>query len=147
MLGAALASCTPEENDDPGQQAFSPCEYEERAQIYEAGMSLTGEEGLISITLVSVTPDPPDVGDSEWLVRIRDPQDTPLDDCDVTAALWMPDHGHGAPEGQTVPKDEPGEYLLTGISFVMAGYWEVTVAAECPDREPDQAVFGFCLDG
>ncbi len=147
LLVPALSSCAPEEDDDLGQQAFSPCEFEDRAQIYEPDMVLPGEEGLTSITLLSVTPAPPDVGDSEWLVEIADLEGDPLDGCTVTATLWMPDHGHGAPEGQTVPKEEPGQYLLTGISFVMAGYWEITVAADCPDLDMDQAVFGFCLDG
>lgn len=149
ILGAALPlSCAPPADDDDSQQAFVPCEYEERAVPYEAGMSETGEAGLVDVALLSVTPAPPDVGASEWLVRISDAdQASPLPDCSVAATGWMPDHGHGGPDGASSPSTEPGEYVISGLNFTMSGYWEITLAVECPTFEPDQVVFRFCLDG
>ncbi len=155
VLALALGSiwmlplgCPTDDADDDSQENFSPCEFEDRSEAYEAGMVHPGTEGLLDVALLGVTPSPPDVGDSEWLVEVTEPGGgAPISDCSIIATGWMPDHGHGGPEGASTPAAETGQYTVSGLSFVMSGYWEITLAVDCLGLEQDQVVFRFCLPG
>jgi len=82
----------------------------------EAGAVLEGD-GLTA-ELLRVSPTPPSaVAENRWLVRLEPlPVDAPQ------VSLTMPDHGHGAPPGGAVLRDDGFEL---SIRLTMPGYWEV----------------------
>jgi len=98
----------------------------------ETGAVLEGD-GLTA-ELVRVSPTPPSaVAENRWLVRLEPP---PVDAPQVS--LTMPDHGHGAPAGDTVLRDD-GVELSLGLT--MPGYWEVRL-----ETADGVVVFPICAE-
>ena len=141
----ALPSCGPDDDDDTSG-LYEYCDTDDRHDEYEPGMVVEGGLGVLSVELLEVDPMPIDVGGSEWLVRIVDPTDgVAVEGCAVVATPWMPDHAHAGTEGAGL-EEEPGVYRITGIRYVMAGFWETKIKPTCGELE-DEAVFPFCLRG
>ena len=135
-------------DDDYGREPYRYCDLEERSDPFQAGMHETGALGRIQVRLDSARPSPPDVGANEWEVAVTDlVEDRGVVGCSFTINPWMPDHGHGGEPGGAVSGDTDGDYLLIGMFFPMAGYWETTLSLDCPDMEPDEVTFGLCLEG
>ncbi len=85
---------------------------------------------------------------------------SPLSGCNLTVRPWMPDHEHGSTQPSGAEGD-PGVYLVSGVRFIMPGYWESTVTITCGggsddddsadgDDAPewtDSVIYSFCIDG
>ena len=114
FLGVVLACAG--SSDTAGTDLRSPCADEARAVDVSSGPRLEGD-GLAA-TLESASPVPPSaaVGNA-WRVAL-DPMPTEA----PSVELAMPDHGHGAPDGEAVLVD--GVVEVT-VDFTMPGYWEV----------------------
>ena len=67
--------------------------------------------------------------------------------CRLPVALtsFMPDHGHGSNSPELAATGTSGEYSLE-IDFIMAGYWELTLEADCAGTM-DTVEFKFCIEG
>ena len=145
--GLFLMGCPePDPGDNPGGSL--PCDEDTRAEQYLPGMEKQGAAELLTLVLRSAQPAPPDVGDNLWFLEIRDSSnDAPAEGCEVSAQLFMPDHGHGAEAPLTTPGAAAGEYELSSLGFIMAGFWTVTIDMDCPGIGGDSVVFAFCLDG
>jgi hypothetical protein len=65
--------------------------------------------------------------------------------------LWMPAHGHGAPQvlvAQSMSGGTPlvGQYVVTDVYFVMNGDWEIRVSLKVGDEaEPRKFIFKVSL--
>jgi YtkA-like len=91
-----------------------------------------------SLTIVSVEPASPFVGDNAWRIALAQ-GDAPL--VGVASSLeaipFMPDHGHGTAVPVDITEQEPGEYLFAPINLRMPGYWEITItlSGDAGDRQ------------
>jgi len=139
------------EEHDHGEMAEVPCDEESRAEDFVEDMEKTGAEGLAVFTLHSIDPNPSDIGDNTWELSVRDAaDDSPLSACSLDIRPWMPDHEHGS-NNPTGSESEPGSYAVSGLRFIMPGYWENTVTISCSSDEDgewsDSVIYGFCLEG
>ncbi|EYF07458.1 auxin-binding protein [Chondromyces apiculatus DSM 436] len=141
--------------DDDGEPTTSTttvtggvCEGETRSDVYSAGMEVPSEGGSFSVRLVEATPGPPAKGENSWTLLVLDGAGQAVEGVTLTVTPWMPDHNHGSPAPPTVRATvTPGEYEVSAIDLIMAGFWEVTVDIAPEGGEPDSAVFGFCVEG
>jgi hypothetical protein len=110
-------------------------------------------DGVVTASLVDATPVPPLLGENLWTVEVRSSGEPVLDadpetDSTVIANVYMADHDHNIrKEGAMI---SPGVFEFPPFLLNMNGYWEITVAVE-PDMpaegaEPEEMVFGFCID-
>lgn len=136
----ALAACG---DEDSGHSNTVDCDVETRDDVYEPGLSKTGEAGL-TFTIVEATPAPPARNDNTWIVELaQDGTPVAADDFDVMP--FMPDHGHGTPTVTDVtPGAATGEYTLEPVNMFMPGLWEITLTASVGDVT-DSVVFRFCI--
>lgn len=147
LLLACLVGCSDDETTPP---TASICdEFETPYDPYVAGLTKTGDSGVVRVELVEATPAPPAKGDNAWMVRILDSSGSPLPDATVTEVQpFMPEHGHGTSVIPAIgPTSGDGMVEVSAIDFRMAGVWTVTVEVETAAGETDRAVFGVCIDG
>ncbi|MEC7948007.1 MAG: hypothetical protein VX265_10590 [Myxococcota bacterium] len=98
----------------------SPCEVEVRAAVLRPGLLFEGE-GIVARVL-ALSPDPPAAAATNaWTLEL---EPAPLEAPNV--AMVMPDHGHGAPDGEAVLVEDGVDLWL---DFTMPGFWEVTLAS------------------
>ena len=64
----------------------------------------------------------------DWIVHLKTIGGKPVPDAQIIISGGMPAHNHGLP---TSPRSTQylgnGDYLIEGMRFHMAGYWEITV--------------------
>lgn len=141
---AALGACSSDDGTD--DNSVVDCANEDRADVYAAGMSKLGENGM-EIVLVSADPTPPARGDNAWTLQVLE-NGTPTDGLTLDIVPFMPDHGHGTPKiAEIAPADSDGMYDVTPVNLWMPGLWEITVSASDDQGLIDSAVFAFCIDG
>ncbi len=58
---------------------------------------------------------------------------------------WMPLHGHGATTFPLVTPGAPGVFTVSGMSFFMAGYWEVKLDLQPTSGAADKLTFAICV--
>jgi hypothetical protein len=81
-----------------------------------------------------------------WTVRIRGVDGTPVENANVHVTGGMPMHGHGLPTAPQVTEYlGDGNYLLEGVRFNMAGWWEVTLAIDSGHHQ-DTVTFNLVLN-
>jgi hypothetical protein len=161
LLSLSVA-CSGQGDDD--DMAGVPCVEDSRSEAFSEDMEKTGAGELAVFTLHSIDPSPPDIGDNTWSLSVRDADDdSALSSCSLDVRPWMPDHEHGS-NNPTGSESAPGTYTVSGLLFIMPGYWESTVSVDCqpggddddsaaddseapPQALSDSATFGFCVEG
>lgn len=64
-----------------------------------------------------------------WQVELRTPDGAPVRGARIAVDGGMPEHGHGLPTRPQVTRElQPGTYLVEGMKFSMAGWWELKLA-------------------
>lgn len=116
---------------------------------YQAGMSVTSETRAFTVKLLSSTPGPPIKGQNSWVVEIDDSASgAPLDEVEVTASPFMPDHQHPTTRRVVVTPTGSGTYTLNPVYLYMSGYWEVSLkiaAGTVASGAPDLAILPICI--
>lgn len=135
----ALSGCEPE-------APKGVCEEEDRAVPLELNVDLEGEGGRLLFQLLSVAPEPVDLGANDWTVSISDLSGVAIEGCTLTVTPWMPDHGHGSNEPEGIPGSEDGQYFIEGIEFIMPGYWTASLSATCGEVT-DNVILRPCIEG
>jgi len=87
-------------------------------------------DGELAAALIEANPSPPAKGSNTWTVELTDADGNPVVDQDVSAVLFMPEHGHGSSPTTVTPGANPGEYDISRITFTMGGVWEVRLISE-----------------
>jgi len=149
LVASLVVACGPAPTtDEPdGGPSEAPAACTARGESYVAGMSQSGEEGVLVVTLVTASPAPPDVGLNTWTLRVEDTDGASVADEEISARAWMPDHGHGTAPVAAAAEPSPGEYELNPFELFMAGFWEITVEVGPAGDVRDTAVFPFCAEG
>ena len=123
------------------------------AVTYVPGMHVTSTSGAYVGTLVSAEtagtpPVPaPEVGLGTWVVSVTDAaaEGTPSNVTMTAERPWMPLHGHGATTYPLVTPGAPGVFTVSGMSFFMAGYWEVKLDLQPTSGAADKLTFAICV--
>ncbi|MCA9567760.1 MAG: FixH family protein, partial [Myxococcales bacterium] len=115
--------------------------------VFSPGITAETDRGSFTLELVSATPDPPDVGDNDWVIAISDGSQM-LQGASVILEPWMPAHGHGLnpPTYIATPGSSPGEYVIPTFDLIMPGVWEFRINVNRV-MVSDNAVFTFCAEG
>lgn len=80
-----------------------------------------------------------------WIVEIATSQGRPVANAKVSVDGGMPSHGHGLPTSPRVTKFlGDGKYLVEGMKFNMAGWWELKFAISSGDQS-DHVTFNVVL--
>lgn len=146
---ATFACGNSNNGDDDDDFTNIPCNEETRDDDYVAGLEKIGLNNLVKAALDDAAPAPPDVGDNEWTVTIRDNgNDSLLDGCTFDAITpWMPDHNHGtSPQPIGSAGASSGEYDISQLNLFMGGLWEITFDVTCQGMQ-DTFVYTFCVEG
>jgi hypothetical protein len=164
---------------------FSTCDTETRALPYQAGLHVNSSAGGYQVKLVEALPSAAVSGQATWTIEVTAASGSgaaspgapstgqAIDGLEISAAPFMPDHGHGTAPVAVTPKGQ-GRYELSPVHLFMSGYWEVklglkqgpasaiatapsttsTSTASAPttaaqdqavDRAVDQAVIPVCI--
>lgn len=144
-LAAALTGCGGGGEPEVAPDAAEDCDQDERADVFAAGMSRTGEAGYV-FTIVDSPQVAPIKGVNTWDVALAAPGG---DAADVGLAVetFMPDHGHAGTIVPTVEATAAGAFHVTRLFLSMSTLWEVTLIATDGATPLDAAVFRFCVDG
>ena len=80
-----------------------------------------------------------------WTVTVAMADGSAVSADQVSVDGWMPHHAHGLPSEPQVAKDlGGGKFSVEGLTFSMAGWWEVNVHVDTPNGD-DKATFNFAL--
>jgi hypothetical protein len=100
------------------------------------------------IFLASVEPEAGSFRQGEmhsWVLTVKKPDGTPVEDASIAVDGGMPDHNHGLPTSpQATAHLGEGRYRVEGVKFNMSGLWVLRFAISSP-AGADEAVFNLTL--
>jgi hypothetical protein len=80
-----------------------------------------------------------------WVLTLKKPDGTPVEDASIAVDGGMPDHNHGLPTSPQVTAHlGKGRYQVEGVKFNMGGWWVLRFAISSP-AGADEAVFNLTL--
>lgn len=80
-----------------------------------------------------------------WVLTVKMPDGTPVEDASVEIDGGMPDHDHGLPTSPKMTRHlGEGRYRVEGVKFNMGGWWILRFAISTPNAT-DEAVFNLTL--
>lgn len=66
-----------------------------------------------------------------WQIKLTTPAGLPVTQARIAVDGGMPQHGHGLPTRPQVTREPAaGVYLLEGMKFSMAGWWQIKLAIQ-----------------
>ena len=81
-----------------------------------------------------------------WNLHVETPEGQPVESADITVGGGMPQHNHGFPTSPQVTKNlGGGDYLVEGVKFNMAGWWEMSFDIT-GDGQTDSVTFNVVLE-
>ena len=95
----------------------------------ELGDDGTFEGGTFYID-VSVSPNPPVVGNNTFLITVTTTEGAPVNDATITVTVEMPIQGTVLAVDPPVSNLGSGQYRIGPVNFDQAGLWEITIVAE-----------------
>jgi hypothetical protein len=96
------------------------------------------EQGAFQVS-VSSNLDPPDINEiHSWTIHLETPDGQAVENAQIAVDGGMPQHNHGFPTAPEVTEElGGGDYLLEGVKFNMAGWWELKLAVSAGDQTDD----------
>lgn len=96
------------------------------------------DQGAFQVTITSEL-DPPNLNEiHSWTIHVETPDGETVEQAEIIVDGGMPEHNHGFP---TVPEVSEelggGDYLLEGMKFSMAGWWELKLTITAGDQSDD----------
>lgn len=123
------------------------CSSDSRVMVYQPGLKVAGNSKNLSFVITQASPTPPAGGNNVWHVQVLGASGAPSTAYTLSAAPFMPDHGHGPQAAPTV-KAEGADYVVSGIDFFMGGVWRITLTAKDDKGNViDAANVFFCVPG
>jgi hypothetical protein len=105
----------------------------------------TSEQGIYQVSITSNL-DPVDINQiHSWTLHVETPEGQPVEHAEIVVNGGMPQHNHGFPTSPQVTQElGDGEYLVEGVKFNMAGWWEMTFAITA-NGQSDSITFNIVL--
>jgi hypothetical protein len=73
-----------------------------------------------------------------WTVHVETPDGQAVEGAQISVDGGMPDHNHGFPTTPSITEElGGGNYLLDGVKFSMAGWWELKLNIDDGDQADD----------
>jgi hypothetical protein len=142
-----LAGCSKSDDGD-GEGAADASPADVKCPDTLPDFTATPESGLeadevthhsLRVRVTSANQIPPLKGtDNTWTIQFMDRDGAPLDDVEVAAACTRmpPPHTHGTPPLNGVKAlDQPGQFQLGFLNFIMDGVWQVQLVTNRTGRE------------
>jgi len=145
LLAGCSGSGTPDAG--PADSGFVDCASDPRVTAYSPDLSVTDPAGDRQYVLVQSTPAPPSRGNDTWTVKVLSGSGAPLTNLDLSAAAFMPDHGHGSSVVPSVTSNGDGTYAVAPLYFFMPGVWRVTLSDADGGSSATSGVWFFCVEG
>jgi hypothetical protein len=80
-----------------------------------------------------------------WTIHVETADGQSVENAQIAADGGMPEHNHGFPTAPEVTEDlGGGDYLLEGVKFSMAGWWELKLDITSGEQS-DQVTFNIIL--
>ena len=146
---ALLVGCSGSGSTDGGlpDSGVVDCTSDPRVATYAPNLAVMDPAGNRQYVLVQSSPAPPARGNDTWTVKVLDSSGAPVSDLDLSAAAFMPDHGHGSSVVPTVTSNGDGTYSVTPLYFFMPGVWRVTLSDADGGSSATSGVWFFCVEG
>lgn len=96
------------------------------------------EQGTFQVS-VSSNLEPPEINEiHSWTIHVETPDGQAVENAQITVDGGMPQHNHGFPTVPEVTEElGGGDYLLEGMRFNMAGWWELKLGILAGDQSDD----------
>ena len=142
LLAVACSSDEPEETPTPEMAAMAMPDTP--GDLDMATTKLTEDE-LFQVT-ISSNLDPLSLNEiHSWTVHVETADGEAVENAEIAVDGGMPDHNHGFPTAPEITEEiGGGEYLLEGVKFSMAGWWELKLDITAGDQT-DSVTFNIIL--
>ncbi len=112
-------------------------------ELDQATTKLT-EDGVFQVT-VNSNLEPLSLNEiHSWTVHVETADGQVLEKAEITVGGGMPEHNHGFPTAPEISEESGGDYLLEGVKFSMAGWWELKLDITAGDQS-DSVTFNIIL--
>jgi hypothetical protein len=142
LLAVACSSDEPEETPAPEMAAMAMPDTP--GDLDMATTKLTEDE-LFQVT-ISSNLDPLSLNEiHSWTVHVETADGEAVENAEIAVDGGMPDHNHGFPTAPEITEEiGGGEYLLEGVKFSMAGWWELKLDITAGEQS-DSVTFNIIL--
>jgi len=141
LFTVACGSNKAEETPTPEMTAMAMPDASDELDL--ATTKLT-EDGAFQVT-VSNNLDPLSLNEiHSWTVHVETADGQALEKAEITVGGGMPEHNHGFPTAPEITEESGGDYLLEGVKFSMAGWWELKLDITAGDQT-DSVTFNIIL--
>jgi len=142
LLAVACSSDEPEETPTPEMAAMAMPDTP--GDLDMATTKLTEDE-LFQVT-ISSNLDPLSLNEiHSWTVHVETADGEAVENAEIAVDGGMPDHNHGFPTAPEITEEiGGGEYLLEGVKFSMAGWWELKLDITAGEQS-DSVTFNIIL--
>jgi hypothetical protein len=142
LLATACSSDEPEETPTPEMAAMAMPDTP--GDLDMATTKLTEDE-IFQVT-ISSNLDPLSLNEiHSWTVHVETADGEAVENAEITVDGGMPEHNHGFPTAPEITEEGGGgEYLLEGVKFSMAGWWELKLDITAGDQS-DSVTFNIIL--
>jgi hypothetical protein len=114
----------------------------------ELDMSLDrlSDQGLFHVRVESQIRPIPLTRIHQWTVHLTDQAGLPVSGAAIAVDGGMPEHHHGLPTApRATPAATPGDYVISGMKFSMAGWWVLKLRLKSTDGRTDSITFNLVL--
>ena len=102
------------------------------------------EDGAFQV-MISSNLDPLSLNEiHSWTVHVETADGQAVENAEITINGGMPDHNHGFSTEPEISEESGGNYLLEGVKFSMAGWWELKLDIAAGDQA-DSVTFNIIL--
>ena len=133
-----LASACGGETADTPTPAMEGMSMPEMPDDLDTSTTRLTDQGAFQVSISSDL-DPLDLNQiHSWTVRVETPKGEPVEGAEIVVDGGMPQHNHGFPTTPEITEElGGGDYLLEGMKFSMAGWWELKLAITAGDQTDD----------
>jgi len=144
LLVALLAACGGESDAEPTQEMSGMAM--DSPDDLDTSTEKMSEAGAFMVA-VSSDMDPLDLNEiHSWTIHVGTPDGAAVEGAEIAVDGGMPEHNHGFPTTPEVTEElGDGDYLLEGVKFSMAGWWELKLAITAGDQS-DDITFNLVLE-
>jgi hypothetical protein len=137
LLVLLISACAAGEADTP-TPAMEGMAMAEVPEDLDTSTTRMTNQGAFQVS-VSSNLNPPDINEiHSWTIHLETPDGQAVENAQIAVDGGMPQHNHGFPTAPEVTeKLGGGDYLLEGVKFNMAGWWELKLAISAGDQTDD----------
>ena len=141
LLAVACSNDEPEETPTPEMAAMAMPDTPDDLDL--ATTKFTEDEAF-QVT-ISSNLDPLSLNEiHSWTVHVETADGEAVENAEITVDGGMPEHNHGFPTAPEITEESGGDYLLEGVKFSMAGWWEIKLDITAGDQS-DTVTFNVVL--